>query len=154
MSERMIQDEKWMRIALEEAKIAMEEGEVPVGAVIVKDGREICRAHNQCMQIPDATAHAELLAISRACAALDGWRLEGCTLYVTLEPCPMCAGAAVNGRVDRIVYGAKDPRAGACESLITLTSYPLECKPQCEGGVLSRESQALLSRFFRAMRQK
>ena len=147
-------DEKWMRLALEEAKIAAQAGEVPIGAVVVRNGELISQAHNLCVTNADATAHAELLAISQACQSLGSWRLSDSTLYVTLEPCPMCAGAAINARVSRIVYAAKDPRAGACESLIRLPKYPLESAPACESGLLGDESIELLRAFFSKMRKK
>ena len=113
-----VEDLRWMSLALEEARLAMQEGEVPVGAVIVRNGLLLSRAHNLCERETDATAHAECLAIGQACRKASSWRLSDCTLYVTLEPCPMCAGAAVNARVGRIVYAAKDPRAGALGSLL------------------------------------
>ena len=143
-----LDDEKWMRLCLEEAQKGEAEGEIPVGAAIVCDGTLLALAHNLCECASDATAHAECLAISEACRARGSWRLSDCTLYVTLEPCPMCAGAAVNSRVKRIVYGAKNPRMGACESILSLQSYPLEATPVCEGGVLSEECHGLMSSFF------
>ena len=142
-----------MRIALEEARVAAQVGEIPVGAVLVKDGVLVSRAHNRCEELCDATAHAERLAISEAGSTCGSWRLSDCTLYVTLEPCPMCTGACINARVGRIVYAAKDPRAGACESLLRLPSYPLEARPVCDSGVCESESQALLRDFF-AKRRK
>lgn len=142
------EDEKWMSLCLEEAKKAAEAGEVPVGAVIVKDGKPICRTHNLCEATHDATAHAERLAISEASATLSRWRLSDCTLYVTMEPCPMCAGAMIHARMGRLVYGTPDARAGACGSLIDLSAYPLECKIPTEGGVLQAECAALLRDFF------
>lgn len=142
------QDELFMREALAQATIAAEKGEIPVGAVIVKNGEILCVAHNLCETLHDATAHAERLAVSEAGRLTGSWRLSDCTLYVTLEPCPMCTGAAINARVGRIVYAAKDPRAGACESLIKLPAYPLESAPVCEGGVLEEEALALLRTFF------
>lgn len=142
------QDERFMREALAQATIAAEKGEIPVGAVIVKNGEILCVAHNLCEALHDATAHAERLAVSEAGRLTGSWRLSDCTLYVTLEPCPMCTGAAINARVGRIVYAAKDPRAGACESLIKLPAYPLESAPVCEGGVLEEEALALLRTFF------
>ena len=143
-----------MRIALAEAECAAEMGEIPVGAVVVRNGEMIAKAHNLCQTNADATAHAEALAIAEACRRVGSWRLSDCTLYVTLEPCMMCAGASVNARIGRIVYAAKDPRAGACESLFRLSSYPLECKPLCQGGVLQEEALALLQRFFLNLRKK
>ena len=141
-------DGEWMRLCLEEAEAARASGEIPIGAVIVKDGEVIARAHNLCEEAHDATAHAELLAISAACRRVGSWRLSNCTLYVSLEPCPMCAGAAVNARIGRVVYGAKNPRMGACESLIRLSSYPLESTPECRGGVLEEECLSVLHDFF------
>ncbi len=147
-------DEKWMQIALEEARAAAEANEIPVGAVIVRDGEIVARAHNRCEEWHDATAHAERLAISEAGKRLGTWRLSDCTLYVTLEPCPMCTGAAINARLLRVVYAAKDPRAGACESLIRLPSYPLECRPVCESGICEEEARALLRSFFSVRRSR
>ena len=141
-------DEDFMSLALAEAQKAAEEGEIPVGAVLVKDGKVIASAHNLREGISDATAHAERLAISEAGKKVGSWRLSDCTLYVTLEPCPMCTGAAINARIGRIVYAAKDPRAGACESLVKLPSYPLESTPVCEGGLLEEEALAMLRTFF------
>lgn len=143
-----------MRIALQEAECAAKEGEIPVGAVVVRNGELIAKAHNLCERDANATAHAETLAIAEACRKIGSWRLSDCTLYVTLEPCMMCAGAAVNARIGRIVYAAKDARAGACESLLKLSFYPLECKPNCHGGVLQEESLALLQKFFLKLRKK
>ena len=137
-----------MQKALAEAAIAAENGEIPVGAVIVRNGEILCTAHNLCEELHDATAHAERLAISEAGRLTGSWRLSDCTLYVTLEPCPMCTGAAINARIGRIVYAVKDPRAGACESLVKLPAYPLESAPICECGVLEGESLQLLRSFF------
>ena len=144
----------YMQIALDEAKKAAMIGEVPVGAVIVKDGEIIASAHNLRETSGDATAHAEVLAIRGACDALGGWHLDKCTLYVTLEPCPMCMGAIVNSRIGKVVFGAKDAKAGACGSVIDLRSYPLNHKPQVESGFMSEESLALLSDFFKEKRGK
>lgn len=146
--------ERYMQIALDEAKDAADIGEVPVGAVIVKDGEVIASAHNLRETTGDATAHAEVLAIREACRALGGWHLDKCTLYVTLEPCPMCMGAIVNSRIGKVIFGAKDAKAGACGSVIDLRSYPLNHKPQVESGFMSEESLALLSDFFKEKRGK
>lgn len=146
-------DQKWMRIALEEAREAFENGEIPVGAVIVKDGVCIAAAHNRCERDHDATAHAERLAIEQACKKLGTWRLSGCTMYVTLEPCPMCAGAAVNARISEIVCGARDARAGAFGSLLDLSELPLEHRPCVRFGLMETESRALLKDFFSRMRK-
>ncbi len=143
-----------MRLALEQAEMAEREGEIPVGAVLVRNGEALAQTCNRCERDKDATAHAECLAISQACRTLGSWRLSDCTLYVTLEPCPMCMGAAINARVGRIVFGAKDARAGACGSLLDLSSYPLEARPECVGGVMEPEARLLLQRFFSKMRKK
>ena len=145
---------KYMEIALSEAHKAAKEGEIPVGAVIIKDGEIIASAHNNREATGDATGHAEVLAIRKACEALGGWHLEKCTLYVTLEPCPMCMGAIINSRLGKVVFGAKDAKAGACGSVIDLRSYPLNHKPQVESGFMSEESLALLSGFFKEKREK
>ena len=150
----MLRDKEFMKIALAEAEKACGMGEIPVGAVIVKDGEVIARAHNLCEAQNDPTAHAELLAIRMATDRLGTWRLSSCTLYVTLEPCPMCTGAAINARVNRIVFGAKDPRAGACGSLCNLPSYPLECKPKITHGIEDARSRELLRTFFAQKRGK
>ena len=147
-------DEELMRMALEEAEFAAEAGEIPVGAVVACNGEPIARAHNLCETDTRATAHAEILAIEAACRRLGRWRLSDCTLYVTLEPCPMCAGAAINARIGRIVFAAKDARAGACGSLLNLPSYPLESHPLCECGPMQEESLTLLRTFFSDMRKK
>ena len=147
-------DEAWMRKALSEAELAAAAGEIPVGAVIVRNDELISSAHNRCERDGDATAHAEMLAIRDACKKLGRWRLSDCTLYVTLEPCPMCTGALINARIGRVVYAVKDPRAGACGSLVDLPAYPLECRPSCECGALGEEAQTLLREFFSDLRQK
>ena len=147
-------DEKWMLVALEEAKIAAEMGEVPVGAVIVRGDEEISRAHNLCEAKPSATAHAEMLAIEEACRRVGSWRLSDATLYVTLEPCPMCTGAIINARLGRVVFAARDARAGACGSLLNLPAYPLEARPQCECGILEDASKQLLREFFARRRRQ
>ena len=141
-------DEKFMRQALAQAALAQDLGEIPVGAVIVKNGEVLAATHNLCEKLHDATAHAERLAISEAGKKTGSWRLSDCTLYVTLEPCPMCTGACINSRIGRIVYAAKDPRAGACESLVKLPAYPLESAPVCEGGLLEEEALELMRTFF------
>ena len=150
----MQNDEKWMRAALEQAELAREKGEIPIGAVVVRNGETIASAHNLCEMEHSATAHAEILAIDRACRTLGTTRLSDCTLYVTLEPCPMCAGALIRSRVGRVVFAAKDPRAGALGSLINLNSYPLESHPVCENGLFAEESLALLRNFFEKLREK
>ena len=140
--------EKWMHLALKAAEEAAEQGEVPVGAVLVRNGELIAKAHNLCEARKCALAHAELLVIEEGSAKLGTWRLNDCTLYVTLEPCSMCAGALINARVQKIVYGAKDPRAGACGSLLSIPSYPLEATPEIVSGILEEQSLYLLRNFF------
>jgi tRNA(adenine34) deaminase len=146
-------DEDFMRMAMREASAAGDEGEVPIGAVIVHDGRVIGRGRNGCERLIDATAHAEILAITAASQALGTWRLEECTLYVTLEPCPMCMGACLNARVKRVVYGAFEPKAGACGSVVDLRAPPgYNHAVDATRGVLASESSELLKAFFRALR--
>lgn len=148
----MTRDEKYMLLAIEEAKKAAEIGEVPVGAVVVYKDTVIATAYNRRENDKCATAHAELKAIEAACAARGGWRLFDCELYVTLEPCVMCAGAAVNARLDRIVYGASDIRFGALGSALDVMSFPLNHKYEVVGGVLKDECKALLTDFFKERR--
>jgi tRNA(adenine34) deaminase len=144
-----------MRRALEQADRAAAEGEVPVGCVVARDGVEIAAAGNRREARPDPTAHAEMIAIVAAAARLGDRRLTGCTLYVTLEPCPMCAGAIVNARIPRVVYGADDPKAGAVRSLYQLLSDPrLNHRCIVVSGVLADECADRLSRFFAARREK
>ncbi|RJP39526.1 MAG: nucleoside deaminase [Phycisphaerales bacterium] len=139
--------------ALKEAAAAADQGEVPVGAVVVRDGRVIGRGHNQRETLKDPTAHAEMLAITAAAAAVGDWRLADCALYVTLEPCPMCAGAIVLARIRRVVYGAADPKAGACHTLYRLLSDPrLNHTVEIGDCVLTEECAAVLRRFFAAQR--
>lgn len=146
-------DEKYMRIALQEASAALDHGDVPVGAVIVHEGVVIARAHNQREQFKDPTAHAEMVALTQASSAREAWRLTGCTLYVTVEPCVMCAGALVLARISRLVYAADDPKAGACVSLYRIPSDPrLNHSIETVSGVLAEESAGLLREFFRARR--
>lgn len=147
-------EEEMMRLALREAKKAAEEGEVPVGAVLVQDGRVIAVGHNRREAGKNALAHAEIEAIDMACKALGGWRLPRCTLYVTLEPCPMCAGAIINSRIERVVFGAADTKAGSCGSVVNLFDLPYNHKPDLVGGVLEEECAALLSAFFQRLRHE
>lgn len=142
-----------MRVALAEARLAFEEGEVPVGAVIVHQERAIALAHNQREMLHDPTAHAEMIAITQAAEALGSWRLLDCTLYVTLEPCPMCAGAIVQSRLPTVVYGATDPKAGACQTLYQIATDPrLNHQAAVIGGVLVDECRAILQEFFAQQR--
>ena len=144
-----------MAMALDEAATAAAEDEVPIGAVIVSMARGVIgRAHNQREQLRDPTAHAEMIAITQAAEALGSWRLDGCVLYVTLEPCPMCAGAIVLARLPMVVYGAADPKAGACDTLYRITSDPrLNHRAQVISGVLADRCAAVLSSFFAQKRR-
>jgi tRNA(adenine34) deaminase len=146
-------DAVWMRWAIREAEKAFEAGEVPVGAVIVSENRIIGRAHNQTETLQDPTAHAEMIAISAAANTLGSWRLEGSTLYVTLEPCAMCAGAIVLSRIRRVVFGAFDPKAGACGSLRNLVQDArLNHRVELTSGVLDAEVSDLMKMFFQNLR--
>lgn len=138
--------------AIENAKIAFEAGDVPVGAVIVKDGEIIAEAFNEREASGNAIAHAEVLAVERACKRLGRWRLSDCEMYVTLEPCPMCAGAILNARLGCVYYALKDANAGAMGSVLNLNSYPLLYKVRVEKGECEEESRNLLSAFFKARR--
>ncbi|MGI9457941.1 MAG: tRNA adenosine(34) deaminase TadA [Aeoliella sp.] len=145
--------EFFMRQALREAEQARADDEVPVGAVIVQGEHVVASAHNQREQLHDPTAHAEMIAITQAAAALGSWRLDDCTLYITLEPCPMCAGAIVQARIPHVVYGAADPKAGAADSLYQLLSDErLNHSAQVTSGILADECGEILQRFFRARR--
>ena len=142
-----------MRLALAEARAALEHGDVPVGAVVVRDGVVIARAHNQRELLKDPTAHAEIIALTQASSALCAWRLTGCTVYVTVEPCVMCAGALVQARVGRVVYGCDDPKAGACVSLYrVLEDERLNHRIAVASGVLGQESAEIIREFFQARR--
>lgn len=146
-------DEKYMKLAIEEARKAESAGEVPIGAVIVKDGNVLATAYNLRELEQQATAHAELLAVEEACKKTGFWRLNGCTLYVTLEPCAMCAGAIVLSRIERVVYGAADPKGGCAGTLMNLLQDErLNHQAEVTGGVLSEECGAMLSDFFRELR--
>jgi tRNA(adenine34) deaminase len=145
-----------MEMALEEAQLAAEEDEVPIGAIIVSARQGIiARAHNQREQLKDPTAHAEMIAITQAAQSLSSWRLEECFLYVTLEPCPMCAGAIVQARLPFVVYGATDPKAGACHSLYQITADSrLNHRSQVVAGVLAERCAAILTQFFEKKRKE
>lgn len=147
-------DERFMQEALAEARLAAAMGEVPVGAVIVREGEIIARAHNTRETEKNALHHAEILAIEAACRHVGGWRLTDCTLYVTLEPCPMCGGAILNARLGRVVYGAKDASMGVFGSVLNYNAYPLGYKVPVTYGVLETESRALLQAFFEAARKR
>ena len=149
---RIMEDEVragFMELALDEAVQAAQAGEVPVGAVIVRGAEVIARGHNMREHWLDATAHAEVIAIREACRKLHNWRLAGCTLYVTVEPCPMCAGAIWNSRIDTVVFGCRDNRAGAVESLFNVLSHPsLNHRPVVIGGICEETCRALMQDFF------
>lgn len=147
-------DEEYMREALVEACKAYDMGEIPIGAVLVYEGQIISRHHNRREVDHDATAHAEVLVIREANAVLERWRLTGCTLYVTIEPCPMCAGAIINSRIDRVVYGSSDYKGGAVESLFNVLSHPnLNHEPQVLAGVLQDECSQIMKDFFKERRR-
>ena len=146
-------DIEFMKMALSLAREAAKLGEIPVGAIVVNaNGEVIASAYNLRENEKKATAHAEILAIDRACSALSGWRLHGCTLYVTLEPCPMCAGALVNSRIDRVVFGAYDMQAGCCGSVVNFNAYPFNHSFKITGGVLEDECRDVLAEFFKSRR--
>jgi tRNA(adenine34) deaminase len=150
----LAEDVRWMWAAIAEARAAEEAGEVPIGCVLVHEGRILSRGHNLRERAQDPTAHAEIIAIRAAAARLGTWRLCGVTAYVTLEPCPMCAGALVNARVDRVVFGAPDPKAGATTTLYTIgQDTRLNHRFELTGNVLAEECGALLSAFFARIRQ-
>jgi tRNA(adenine34) deaminase len=146
-------DEQYMRIAIDQAKIAEENGDVPIGAVIVYKEQIIAKAYNQREQLQDPTAHAEIIALTQAAAALENWHLNGCTMYVTLEPCPMCAGALVLSRMDRLVYGCDDPKTGAVKSLYNIVQDErLNHRLEVTSGVLGEECRLQLQNFFEQKR--
>jgi tRNA(adenine34) deaminase len=146
-------DEQYMRIAIAQAQIAEENGDVPIGAVIVHSSKIIAKAYNQREQLQDPTAHAEIIALTQAAAALENWHLNDCTIYVTLEPCCMCAGALVLSRIDRLVYGCDDPKTGAVKSLYNIVQDKrLNHQVEVVSGVLADECGALLTEFFKKRR--
>lgn len=147
-------DEKWMKLALGEAQKAFDEGEVPVGALVIKDSQIIGKGHNQRERLRDPTAHAEILAITAAANYLGDWRLNGCTLYVTKEPCAMCAGALVNSRVEKVVFGCYDESEGCCGSLYQICADPrFPHRTAVKGGILKEGCQELLTTFFGTKRE-
>ena len=150
----MTKDEAFMREALRLAKKAADEGETPVGCVIVRDGAIVARGRNARERKKNALEHAEISAIGKACRKLGGWRLWQCEMYVTLEPCPMCAGAILQSRLKKVYVGARDPKAGAMGSVTDLTALPFPAKPEVEFGLCEAESTALLQTFFRSLRKK
>jgi tRNA(adenine34) deaminase len=147
------EDQQFMKLAIEQAGIAEENGDVPIGAVIVHKNQIIAKAYNQREQLKDPTAHAEIIALTQAAAALESWHLNGCTMYVTLEPCPMCAGALVLSRMDRLVYGCDDPKAGAVKSLYNIvTDSRLNHRLEVVSGVMADECAKQLQDFFQKKR--
>jgi tRNA(adenine34) deaminase len=149
----MIDDRQAMQAALAEAQLAANAGEVPIGAVIIHEGKIIARGQNRVLRDMDPTAHAEIVALRAAAGALGNYRLSGCTLYVTLEPCAMCAGAMIHARIDRLVFAAADPKAGACGSVLAVLNHPqLNHQMQVEQGIAAEESAELLRSFFRELR--
>ncbi len=147
-------DQEFMRLAIEQAQLAAQLGEIPVGAVVVKDDQVIGRGYNRREIDSSATAHAEVLAIEDACKHLGTWRLTDCELYVTLEPCPMCAGAIINARIRRVIYGAKDDRAGCCGSVADFFVMPFNHNPLSRSGILAEECKTLLLDFFSSLRNE
>ncbi len=146
-------DEKFMEAAIDAAFIAEENGDVPIGAVVVYENKIIAKGYNQRHQLNDPTAHAEIIALTAAAEVIGNWRLNGCTIYVTLEPCTMCAGALVNARMDRLVYGCDDPKAGACKSLYNIVQDErLNHRLEVTSGVMVQECSTILSDFFRRRR--
>ena len=148
-------DKRFMQTAIRQAQIAEDNGDVPIGCVIVYEGKIIAKAYNQREQLNDPTAHAEIIALTQAAEHIGNWRLHGCTIYVTLEPCPMCAGALVLGRLDRLVYGCDDPKTGAVKSLYNITQDGrLNHELEVISGILADECSAMLSDFFAKRRQQ
>jgi len=154
-------DNFFMQAALREAAKAAKIGEVPVGAVIVKNGIIIAKGRNRregfgkpVGRKPNALHHAEIEAIGKACKKTNAWRLTGCTIYITLEPCPMCSGAIINSRIDRVVFGTADQKAGCCESVLNLFEHPFNHKPSITPGICENECAAILSSFFKSLREK
>ena len=148
----MTSDESFMKQAVKQAKKAYDKLETPIGCVIVHEDKIIARGYNKRNMKKNTLAHAEILAINKASKVLGDWRLEDCTMYVTLEPCPMCAGAIINARIKMVYFGAFDPKAGSCGSVTDLFALPYNHRPACEGGVLEEECAQLLRDFFRALR--
>jgi tRNA(adenine34) deaminase len=148
-------DKRFMQMAIRQAAIAEENGDVPIGAVIVHENKIIAKAYNERQQLNDPTAHAEIIALTQASEAIGSWRLHGCTIYVTLEPCPMCAGALVLARIDRLVFGTEDPKTGACGSLYNIVQDSrLNHQVQITSGVLMEDCKEQLQAFFQRRRQE
>ena len=147
-------EEKFMKEALKQAKKAASIGETPIGAVIVRDGEIIARGYNKRETKKNALLHAEIIAINKACKKLGGWRLPRCEMYVTLEPCPMCAGAIINSRIENLYFGAYDKKAGSCGSVVNLFELPYNHRPLCTGGILQERCADTLTGFFKNLRRK
>ena len=154
MRKKMSEDEKFMKEALRQAKKAYAMEETPIGCVLVHEGKIIARGYNKRNKKKNTLAHAEIIVIDKASRVLGDWRLEECTMYVTLEPCPMCSGAIINSRLKRVVYGARDPKAGCCGGLTDLFALPFNHHPVIESGLMEAEAQALLQEFFVMLREK
>ncbi|MHC4926291.1 MAG: tRNA adenosine(34) deaminase TadA [Planctomycetota bacterium] len=157
MTEQDIQqiDQRYMKMAIDQAYIAEENGDVPIGCIIVHENRVIAKGYNQREQLHDPTAHAEIIALTQAAEAVDNWRLHGCTIYVTLEPCPMCAGALVLGRLDRLVYGTDDPKTGAVQSLYNIVQDDrLNHRLEVTAGIMADDCKAQLQAFFQRRRRE
>lgn len=152
MNRGKIVKSEFMKEALAEAKLAEAKGEVPVGAVIVKNGNIIAKGHNLREEKQNALSHAEIECINKACKVLGTWRLEGCEMYVTLEPCPMCTGAIINSRISTLVFGAFDSKAGCIDSVINLCDYPFNHRPEIYGGIMEEECKEILTEFFDKVR--
>ena len=149
------EDQQFMQVAIDQAKIAEDNADIPIGAVIVYKNQIIAKAYNQREQLQDPTAHAEIIALTQAAAALENWHLNGCTMYVTLEPCPMCAGALVLSRMDRLVYGCDDPKTGACKSLYNIVQDErLNHRLEVTSGVLQEQCRQQLQEFFSRRREE
>ncbi len=145
-------NKEFMKLAISEAKKAFNEGEVPVGAVIVKNGEVVATAHNRREQLQNALSHAEIEVINLACKKLESWRLDDCELYVTLEPCPMCTGAIINARIKTVIFGAYDSKMGCMDSVINLCDYPFNHKVEIYGGIMEDECLNVLQDFFKKLR--
>lgn len=154
MSEKIYSEEDFMREALEQAKLAYQLEETPIGAIVVREGEIVGRGFNRRETGKNALYHAEILAINEACQRLGGWRLWQCELYVTLEPCPMCAGAIIHSRLKKVIFGAYDKKGGACASVTNLFDMPFNHKPAVTGGILEEECSALIKQFFKELREK
>ena len=150
----MTEQEKYMKAALRLAQKAAAEGEVPVGAVVVCDGKIVGRGRNRRETKKNALCHAEIEAIHKACKKLGGWRLHRCDLYVTLEPCPMCTGAIINSRIKTLYYGAPDPKAGSCGTMVNFFYFPYNHKPEMVAGLMEKECIEILQQFFRNLRAR